>query len=236
MRDSRRTVNDSYLLTLLVSSFLSFRKTRLAARYWRAVIFPPPPFCLPVFFDLFIPGSTPPVRSVFRHPRPFIFSPPLLPSAGPLTNPLGSAPSRIPWEVSSREFFGKSPLANPLGNLCSRILWEIASHGSFGKRPLTNPLALYYHSGHGVLSPLSLSPLGLAKRVADVRSPERACRSEPELVSEAAKRAGASLGGRSTTTYRTIDARLPSDCERLLFINSHSSFLSLFRKTRLAAR
>ena len=67
-------------------------------------------------------------------------------------------------------------------------------------------------------------------RVADVRSPERACRSEPELVSEAAKRAGASLGGRSTTTYRTIDARLPSDCERLLCINSHSLLLSFFPK------
>ena len=169
--------------------------------------------CPPVFFDFFIPASTPPVRSVFHHPRPFNFSPPLLPSAGTRTNPLGSA-----------------PLANPLGNLCSRILWEIASHGSFGKRPLTNPWALYYHSGHGVLSPLSLSPLGLAKRVADVRSPERACRSEPELVSEAAKRAGASLGGRSTTTYRTIDARLPPDCERLLFINSPRLFLSFFPK------
>ena len=40
-----------------------------------------------------------------------------------------------------------------------------------------------------------MSPLGLAKRVADVRSPERACRSELELVSEAAKRVGASLVG-----------------------------------------
>ena len=140
MRDSRRTVNDLYLLTLILSSFLSFRKTRLAARYWRAVIFPPPPFCLPVFFDLFIPGSTPPVRSVFRHPRSFIFSPPLLASAGPLTNPLGGAPSRILWEVSSREFFGKYPLANPLGNLFSRVLWDIASRGSFGEGPLTDTL------------------------------------------------------------------------------------------------
>ena len=196
MRDSRRTVNDSYLLTLLVPFFLSSRKTRLEARHWFTAIFPPPPFCPPVFFDLFIPGSTPPVRSVVRHPRSFIFSPPLLPSAGPLTNPLGSVPSRILWEVSSREFFGKPPLTNPLGNPLSRTLWEISSHGSFGKRPLTNPLAIYCHSGHGVVFPLSLSPLGLAKRVADVRRPERACRSELELVSEAAKRVGASLGGR----------------------------------------
>ena len=41
----------------------------------------------------------------------------------------------------------------------------------------------------------SLSPLGSAKRFADVRSPERARRSELELVSEAAKRVGASLVG-----------------------------------------
>ena len=73
------------------------------------------PFLSSGFFDFFIPGSTPPVRSVFHHPRPFIFSPPLLPSTGTRTNPLGSA-----------------PLANPLGHLCSRILWEIASHESMG--------------------------------------------------------------------------------------------------------
>ena len=111
---------------------------------------------------------------------------------------------------------------NSLANPLSRILWQIPSHAPFGTL-----LPLRPWSG---FPPFSLSPLGLAKRVADVRSPERACRSEPELVSEAAKRAGASLGGRSTTTYRTIDARLPSDCERLLFINSPRLFLPFFPK------
>ena len=140
MRDSRRTVNDSYLLTLLAASFLSFRKTRFAARYRCAVIFPPPPFCPPFFFDFFIPASTPPVRSVFHHPRPFIFSQPLLPSAGTRTNPLGSA-----------------PLANPLGYLCSRILWEIASHGSFGKSLLTDPLGNRFSRirGHSITTPVT---------------------------------------------------------------------------------
>ena len=141
------------------------------------------------------------------------FSPPLLPSAGPLTNPLGSAPSRTLWGASSREFFGKPPLTDPLANPLPRTLWH----------SITTPATECF-------PPFSLSPLGLAKRVADVRSPERACRSEPELVSEAAKRVGVSLGGRSTTTYRTIDARLPSDCERPLFINSHPSLLSFFPK------
>ena len=104
------------------------------------------PFLSSGFFDFFIPASTPPVRSVFHHPRPFIFSPPLLPSAGTRTNPLGSA-----------------PLANPLGNLCSRILWEIASHGSFGKSLLTDPLGNRFsrilwdiasHESVGTLLPL----------------------------------------------------------------------------------
>ena len=94
-----------------------------------------------------------PVRSVFHHPRSFIFSLPLLLSAGPLTNPLGSVPSRILWEVSSREFFGKSPLTNPLRNPLSRTLWEISSHGSFGKRPLTNPLEHGRFSIHFITTP-----------------------------------------------------------------------------------
>ena len=56
---------------------------------------------------------------------------------------------------------------------------------------------------------LSLSPLGSAKRFADVRSPERACRSELELVSEAAKRVGASpVGGeRPRTEHSMRDSR-----------------------------
>ena len=58
----------------------------------------------------------------------------------------------------SRESLGISLLTDPLGNRFSRILWEIASHGSFGKSLLTNPWALYYHSGHGVLSPLFFEP------------------------------------------------------------------------------
>ena len=130
--------------------------------------------------------------------------------------------SRIPWEISAHGSFGKSLLTDPLGNRFPRILWQIPSHAPFG--------TLLPLRSRSAFPPFSLSPLGLAKRVADVRSPERACRSEPELVSEAAKRAGASLGGRSTTTYRTIDARLPSDCEQPLFINSHPFLLSFFPK------
>ena len=137
------------------------------------------------------------------------------------------------------ESFGKCPRADSFGSPLSRILWQIPSHAPLGISLLTDPLGndpsrIIWHSNTTPVmewvSPLSLSPLGLAKRVADVRSPERACRSEPELVGEAAKRVGASLGGRSTTTYRTIDARLPSDCERLLYINSHRLFLSFFPK------
>ena len=158
MSDSRRTVND-FLFINFPRLFLSFfPKNVFCGALLAALIFPSTPFRPPVFFALFIPGSTPPVRSVFHHPRSFIFSLPLLLSAGPLTNPLGSVPSRILWEVSSRESFGKSPLTNPLGNPLSRTLWEISSHGSFGKRPLTNPLAIYSHSGHGVVFPLFFEP------------------------------------------------------------------------------
>ena len=58
----------------------------------------------------------------------------------------------------SRESLRKSLLTDPLGYRFSRILWVIATHGSFGKSLLTNPWALYYHSGHGVLSPLFFEP------------------------------------------------------------------------------
>ena len=83
------------------------------------------PFLPSVFFlTSSFRGPHPPVRSVFRHPRPFIFSPSLLPSAGPLTNPLGSAPSRTLWGAPSREFFGKPPLTDPLANPLPRTLWH----------------------------------------------------------------------------------------------------------------
>ena len=54
---------------------------------------------------------------------------------------------------------------------------------------------------------LSLSPLGLAKRCADVRSPERACRSELELASKAAKCVGTSLEGDSPIEHFMCDPR-----------------------------
>ena len=54
---------------------------------------------------------------------------------------------------------------------------------------------------------LPLSPLGLAKRCADVRSPERARRSEPELASKAAKCVGTSLEGDSPIEHFKSDPR-----------------------------
>ena len=86
----------------------------------------------------------------------------------------------------------------PLSPLClhsgapvgpqARIVVSLCLH--FGRQLALSSLA----PAVGPFS-LSLSPLGSAKRFADVRSPERACRSELELVSEAAKRVGASLVG-----------------------------------------
>ena len=58
-----------------------------------------------------------------------------------------------------------------------------------------------------VENPFSLSPLGLAKRCADVRSPERACRSELELASKAAKCVGTSLEGDSPIEHFMCDPR-----------------------------
>ena len=58
-----------------------------------------------------------------------------------------------------------------------------------------------------VENPFSLSPLGLAKRCADVRSPERACRCELERASEAAKCVGTSLEGDSPIEHFMSDPR-----------------------------
>jgi len=58
-----------------------------------------------------------------------------------------------------------------------------------------------------VENPFSLSPLGPAKRCADVRSPERACRSELELASKAAKCVGTSLEGDSPIELFMRDPR-----------------------------
>ena len=58
-----------------------------------------------------------------------------------------------------------------------------------------------------VENPFSLSPLGLAKRCADVRSPERARRSELELASKAAKCVGTSLEGDSPIEHEMRDSR-----------------------------
>ena len=66
-------------------------------------------------------------------------------------------------------------------------------------------LLLFFSSS--LLLFFSLSPLGLAKRCADVRSPERACRCELERVSEAAKCVGASLEGDSPIEHFISDPR-----------------------------
>ena len=107
------------------------------------------------------------------------------------------------------------------------------AHRFFALSPLRSTVGLVFpRSGRGAVFAFFFEPSRVSEALCRRQEPRegvpkraRAC----ERGGEARRR---EPRGRLTTTYRTINARLPPDCERLLIFNFFSLKVSLFPEKR----